>query len=52
MTDQHYTTLTVEEYANMSNALLALRKKIQWARQLLEKDRTQEALDLLKKEDI
>lgn len=53
MTDvQHYTTLTVEEYAHMSNAILVLRKKIQWVRQLLEEKRIDEALTVLRKEEI
>lgn len=49
MTDiQHYTTMTVEEYAHMSNVILALREKVQRARQLLESKCIDEALDVLK----
>jgi hypothetical protein len=51
MTDvEHYTTLTVEEYSHMANVILALREKVQRARQLIENKCIDEALEVLKKE--
>ncbi len=51
MTDvQHYTTITVEEYSHMANVILSLREQKQKARELLEQNRVEDALEILKKE--
>ena len=45
-----YTTITVSDYAHMQEVVLALRKKMQTAREFLEKGLTEAALSLLRKE--
>lgn len=47
---QHYTTLTVEEYAHMSHVILLLREQKQLIREYLEKGMLAEALDVAKRE--
>jgi len=46
-----YTTITVEEYSRMAAVIRHLRKKVQKARQHLEKGETQPALQILAFED-
>lgn len=45
-----YTTITVDEYTHLANVVLALREKVQKARELLEKDEKGEALELLRRD--
>lgn len=45
-----YTTITVEEYTHMSNVVLTLRDRIQKAREFLEKDDVDAALELLRRD--
>lgn len=47
--DTHYTTLTVSEFNHMTNVIRQLRWKVQKARELIEINRTGEALNLLAK---
>ncbi len=50
MSDQ-YTTLTVDEYMHMKTVILALRGRVQQARQHLEKNDVEKALVVLRMED-
>lgn len=48
---EHYTTITVTEYIHLKAVIVTLRSKVQRARELLEINHVQDALDLLKKEE-
>lgn len=50
MTDGPYTTLTVASYNEICWTLKALRKRLQDIRELLEKNKVKEALEILKVE--
>lgn len=49
--EEHYTTITVNEYIHLKSVIILLRAKVQKARELLEINHIQDALDLLKKEE-
>ncbi len=51
MTEGPYTTIKVSDYSHITATLLHLRKRIQKARECLERDATDEALQILKFED-
>lgn len=46
-----YTTITVSEYSKLSATINHLRKRIQKAREHLEKNQPKDALQILKFED-
>lgn len=50
MNDGPYTTISVEEYTHMANVILFLREKVQKAREHLEKNEVDLALELLRQE--